>query len=138
MREEEAARALGEALRRVRWSVVALLVLCAGVIAAQAAGGGVLPAPALERSLLALALGLAIGSIFTRQLAAVLRVAPRTRLRLLLASYLLAGGIGLVGVASARLEGDRGRALLYVCAGAIFALRSASLPPGARRAGTPQ
>jgi hypothetical protein len=115
----------------VRLCVWGGLALCAAVVAALR---GVAPrelAPGLDRALLAAALGLALASILARQLAGARRTGLRVRVWLELASLLLAGGIGLVGVAAVELGADTTRGLLHVFAGALFALRPAA-PPGAR------
>ena len=116
---------LQPSLRRVRLCVLALLAVCAAVIATQSGGDPQDLAPRVDRLLLT-ALGLALASIFARQLATAPKAGLRARVWLALTSYLLAGGIGLVGVTAVQLGSDRARGLLYVCAGAIFALRPTS------------
>ena len=123
---------LERSLSRVRWGVLATLAVGALVIWTGGAGGS---SRGLGPATTTLALLLAVGSIVTRQRAARGGTPVRLRARLLLASLLLAGGVGGVGLAVALAGGDTQTSLLLVAAGAIFALRP--LPPvgpGARRA----
>lgn len=115
---------LNRALRRVHRSV--LLTLAVGAVVAFLSakpGDGTLSAGA-ERSFTVAAVACAVASILTRRR----RVAGgpvriRSHVTLGLASLLFAGGVGLVGVALALAGGARATALVYLLAGAIFALR---------------
>jgi hypothetical protein len=109
---------LDAALRRVRRAVLITFAICAAVIAAAASGG---PTGAPPRGFPIAAVGLALASVLTRQASASTR--GRSQVRLALASLLLAGCIGLVGVALALQGGPRGIALAYVLGGAILCLR---------------
>jgi hypothetical protein len=109
---------LDTALRRVRRAVLITFAVCAGVISAAASGG---PVGAPPRGFPIAAVGLALASVLTRQAASAAR--GRNQVRLALASLLLAGCIGLVGVALALQGGSRGIALAYVLGGAILCLR---------------
>jgi FtsH-binding integral membrane protein len=112
------ASQLDTALRRVRRAVLIAFAVCAAVIAAAASGGA---AGAPPRGFPIAAVGLALGSVFTRQASAAAR--GRAQVWLALASLLLAGCIGLVGVALALQGGSRGIALAYALGGAILCLR---------------
>jgi hypothetical protein len=112
------ASQLDTALLRVRRGVLILFAVCAGLIAVTAPGGPVSSPP---RGFPIAAVALALGSIFARQASAAARA--RARVHLALASLLLAGGIGLVGVALALRGGPRAIALAYVLGGAILCLR---------------
>jgi len=105
--------------RRVHRGVLAALAGFALVIWATGAPDG---SGEVDRGFGIAALALAAASIIAR------RAAPARRLRpgplvLLLASPLLAGGVGLIGVVLAVGGGPRQVALLYVLGGAILALR---------------
>ncbi len=105
--------------RLVHRGVLAALAGFALVIWATGAPDG---SGEVDRGFGIAALTLAAASIVAR------RVAPATQLRPghlvpQLASPLLAGGVGLVGVVLAVGGGPRGVALLYVLGGAILALR---------------
>jgi hypothetical protein len=114
---------LNQALRGVHRSVLALLLVCAGVIVFTAPAGDDSPAEGSPRSLAYLAAGLGGVAILTRrrQVGAIRNL--RAHLVLCVTSGLCAGGVGLVGVAVAAAGGTRTTALVYVLAGAIFALR---------------
>jgi len=119
------ASQLDTALRRVRRAVLITFGVCAAVIAAAASGGA---AAAPPRGFPIAAVGLAFASVLIRQASAMAR--GPARVWLALASLLLAGCIGLVGVALALQGGPRGIALAYVLGGAILCLRPpASLAP---------
>jgi hypothetical protein len=120
------ASALDAALGRVRRGVLITFAVCAAVIAASASGGAAGPPP---RGFPIAAVGLALASVFARQVSAAAR--GRTQIWLAVASLLLAGGIGLVGVTLALQGGSRGIALAYVLGGAILCLRPTA--PLARR-----
>ena len=105
--------------RRVHRGVLAALAGFALVIWATGAPDG---SGEVDRGFGIAALALATASIIAR------RATPARRLRpgplvLLLASPLLAGGVGLIGVVLAVGGGPRQVALLYVLGGAILALR---------------
>ena len=110
--------ALNRALRGVHRSVLATLAVCAGVIAvtAEATTAGI------ARGYAYAATALAAVAILTRPRRAAV-ANPRSHVAFSLASLLSAGGVGLVGVAAALAGTPRTTALLYVLAGAIFALR---------------
>ena len=115
--------ALNSALRAVHRSVLALLVVCAGV-ALWTAPAAVDPADAAgPHQLTVLAVALGVGAILTRRRRTGPVTNPRAHLGLSLASLLFAGAVGVVGAAVGAAGGARATALLYVLAGAIFALR---------------
>ena len=120
------ASPLDAALHRVRRAVLINFAVCAAVIAAAASGG---PVGAPPSGFPIAAVGLALASVLTRQASAAAR--GRSQVRLALASLLLAGCIGLVGVALGLQGGSRGIALAYVLGGAILCLRPPA--PIARR-----
>ncbi len=115
--------ALDASLRRVHRSVLVLLALCALVAAsAPVDEPGDVTAP--DHSTITLcAVALAGGSVLARRLATAPRVGPGRRLWLGLASLLLAGGVGIAGVAAALMAGDRSAGLLYTLGGASLILR---------------
>jgi hypothetical protein len=117
MNTTPAPEALAASLRRVHRGVLATLAVCAVVIAASAQSGAGAPPRAFPIA----AVALALGAIFARQAAAT--ATPRRRVHLTLASLLLSGCIGLVGVALALQGGARGVALAYVLGAAILCLR---------------
>jgi hypothetical protein len=105
--------------RRIHRGVLAALAGFALVVWVTGAPDG---SGEVDRGFGIAALALAAASIIAR------RAAPATRLRPgylvpLLASPLLAAGVGLVGVVLAVGGGPRQVALLYVLGGAILALR---------------
>jgi hypothetical protein len=112
------ANPLDASLERVRRGVLLTLATCALVIVATGAAEGDPPA----RIYPVAAVGLALAAIFTRQAAAAAKE-PRSRLRLSLASLLLAGSVGLVGVALSVAGGPRTTALAYALGAAILCLR---------------
>lgn len=117
-----AASELVASLTRVHRGVLLLLAACAGVIAVGSTGA---PAAAeAPRVYTFAALGFALGAILLRQAAP--GFAPHRGLRLLLASLVLAGCVGLVGVALALQVGARNTALAYVLGAAILCLRPPS------------
>jgi len=112
------ASELDTALRRVQRGVLITFAVCALVIAATAPSGTGAPPP---RGFPIAAFALALGSVLARQVSAA---APaRARVFLALASLLLAGCVGLVGVALALQGGPRNTALAYALGGAILCLR---------------
>jgi peptidoglycan/LPS O-acetylase OafA/YrhL len=110
------------ALRHAHRGVLAILVLCAAAIAATASAEA--SGPADPRYGLA-AIAMAVGSILARRVTRDRAPSP-WHARFSLASLLLAGGIGLVGLLLATRGGSRDTALLYVLGAAILSLR---LPP---------
>jgi hypothetical protein len=132
--EPDAAEGVRRALRRVQLGVMGVLAVCALVVWTSPEP----PEPAdlgtTDRRFTLAALALGVGSVVARRQAASPRLDALLRVRLGLAALLLAGGIGLLATALARLEGDREAALLFVLGGAILALR----PPAPLAApGTP-
>lgn len=122
---------LERSLARVRWGVLATLAVGAIVVwvgRTEAVSRG--PGPGVTT----LAVVLAVGSILARQRAARVGTPIGLRARLLVASLLLAGGVGGVGLVLGIASGDSQTALLLVAAGAIFALRPfPPAGPGPRR-----
>lgn len=114
------------ALRRAHRGVLAILVLCAAAIAATASGEASRPT---DPRYGLVAIVLAAGSILARRVTRD-RASSPWHARLSLASLLLAGGIGLVGLLLAAGGGSRNTALLYVLGAAILALRP---PPAGDR-----
>ncbi len=111
------------ALRRVHLSVLVGLALCALVAATgrgPAAGDVTSPSNA---PITVSAVALAAGSVLARRAASAPGAGARRRLPLTRASLLLAGGVGLAGVAAALLAGDRKAGLLYALGGVILILR---------------
>lgn len=117
--DPEDVAAQNSALRRVHRSVLATLVLCAIVV--WTAGDPDASGEA-DRRFTWVAFGLAAASILVRRAVAPGLLGPRPR-KLLLASLLLAGSIGGVGVVLAAGGGPRSIGLLYVLGAAILALR---------------
>jgi hypothetical protein len=122
---------LDTALRSVRRGVLITLAVCAAVIAVAGSGAGTPPPRAFP--IVAIALGL--GSVLARQ--ASVTAAGRNRVYLALAGLLLAGAVGLLGVALVLQGGPRGIGLAYVLGGALLCLRPpvplASRPPRSPR-----
>jgi len=124
------AEELQGGLRQIQRGVLATLALAFAGIALGTESGDL---DALDRSYTMIALLLGIGSILARTWATNPRVAPVARVRLAIASLLIAASIGLLGVALAVRENEREAGLLFTLAGAILALR---VPPiAARRPG---
>ena len=111
--------ALNSALRRVHRSVLASLVVCALVVWTA---GNPDASGAADPRFSWIAFGLAAASILVRR---ALPSGPlgRRHLKQLLASLLLPGSVGGVGVVLAATGGPRGIGLLYVLGAAILALR---------------
>ena len=112
------ASEIDAALRRVQRGVLITFAVCAALIAATAPSGPGTP-PSRGYPIAAVALGL--GSVLSRH--ASTAAPARARVYLALASLLLAGGVGLVGVTLALHDGPRGIALAYALGGAILCLR---------------
>jgi hypothetical protein len=125
--------ALNRALRRVHRSVLATLAVCAVVIAVSAEPEGPTRPDGAGRSITYAAVALAAASILTRRRSTAPVANPRAHVALCLVSLLAACGVGIAGVAAAVAGGPRTSALVYVLAGAIFALR----PPKPVASGAP-
>jgi hypothetical protein len=127
--------ALNRALRSVHRSVLATLAVCAVVIAVSAEPAAAAGAAGIPRGFAYGATALAAVAILTRRRRAAV-ANPRAHVGLSLASLLSACGVGVVGVAAALAGTPRTTALVYVLAGAIFALRPpqpiAARPPAER------
>jgi hypothetical protein len=107
-------------LRRTRASVLALLGVCAVVIALH---GFDHPEPPPDRWATTLGVGLGLGTVVLRRLGASPRVGPRTGFLCMVASLALAGGLGLLGAWMAwRIDATR-TGILFTLAGTIFAVR---------------
>ena len=119
----------GPDLRRVRLVALALLGLCGGA-AFLAPGAGAFDGPELPTT--PLALGVAVLSILLRHAASAPRRAPETRGRLAVGAVAAAGALGVVGVLHAWQTGEAEQALLFVLAGAIFAVAPMA-PAGTRQ-----
>ncbi len=115
----EGVAAQNSALRRVHRSVLATLVICALVV--WTAGDPDASGP-VDPRFSWVAFGLAAASILVRRAAAPGQLGPRHR-KQLLASLLLAGSVGGVGVVLAAGGGPRSIGLLYVLGAAILAVR---------------
>ncbi len=121
--QNPAANALFDGLRRVRWSVLATLGVCAGVIVFQTTGAGDAKPHETQDFFTGAAFALGLAAILSRAPATRPKRAPRQRVNALLLSLLLAGCLGLLGVAAASVTGARETPLLYTLAGALFSLR---------------
>jgi hypothetical protein len=110
------AEELNRALRRVQWSVLGGIAVCALVALASAPAAAGLE---VDRRFTAGGVALAAGSILTR------RTSVRTpgQLAIALASPLLAGAIGLLAVAVALSGAERQTALLFALGAALLAAR---------------
>ncbi len=117
-----AAAELNRALKRVHRGILATLALCALLVFTATTGGGEEAADASRDGFFQAAIALAVASILARA-ASVSPRPPRTRIRLALLSLVLTGGIGVVAVACAAIEGQRDAPLLYTLGAAILALR---------------
>jgi hypothetical protein len=114
---------LQRALRRSHQSVLLTLAVCAAVIAL----GGEAPdagetAPGADGFTYA-ATALAVVSILARRRQPARADGVRAHVALSLLSLVAAGGVGLVGVVASTAGTPRNAALVYVLAGALFALR---------------
>ncbi len=132
---ESAAQELLRSLRRVHHGTLALLAVCALVIFASASPSDDMGLGGTDIRFTASALGLGIVSIVMRGLAASAKRGIRVRLAFAISSFLLAGAIGIVGVALSVLRDEREAALLYAVGGVILALRG---PPAPAPAGPPK
>ena len=132
---ESAAQEVLRSLRRVHRGTLALLAVCAVVIFASASPNGDMGLGGTDVRFTASALGLGIASIVMRGQAASPKRSFRARLAFAISSILLAGAIGIVGVALAMLRDEREAALLYAVGGVILALRG---PPAPAPSGPPK
>jgi hypothetical protein len=125
MSETDSALQLARALRGVHRGVLAILAVCAAVIMSQPIAASPMPPPRLS----AVAIGLAIATIFLRSLGNSQEMEPRRRVFFALGSLLCAAAIGLVAVGAAWTEGARQIGLGLTLGAAILVLR----PPAASR-----
>lgn len=125
---ESAAQEVLRSLRRVHRGTLALLAVCAVIVFASANPNSDLGLGGTDIRFTASALGLGIASIVMRGLAASSKRGFRARLAFAITSILLAGAIGLVGVALSVLHDEREAALLYATGGFILALRGPPAP----------
>jgi hypothetical protein len=130
---------INRGLRRVHWSVLGTLAVCALLIGARALGEKP-PQGDLDRSWSIAALCLAVGAILARRAAGgriddVRRFVVRT-----VAGLLLAGSLGVLGVAVAWATGRLETGLLFTVAGGLLSLRPPARlePPPPRGAASPQ
>lgn len=122
--------ALHASLRRTRLTVLALLAVCALLSLLRSNVPSTL-APYWEERALYAALVVAGGILVARQLAVHTRDL-RTRVRAIVAAWLLGGLLGVLGAGIALVGGDGRRGALYALAGAIFTVGSSV------RSGAPQ
>jgi len=118
---------LHSSLRRVHRSVLAGLAVCALVVAT--AGSSEATQAEANPATYTVAIVLALGSILARRAAPA--TAGRRQVILVLASLVLALGVGGAGVALSAGGGPRTTGLLYVLGGCLLALR----PPSSILAG---
>ena len=111
---------LDAALRRVHRGVLATLAVCALLIGAAAGAGEGFSEMEVDRRWSVAALALAAGTILTRRST---KGTPRQIVYRTLVSMVLAGGLGLLGVAIALREDQTTVGLLYTLAGGILSLR---------------
>ena len=116
----QSARQLAGALRGVHRGVLATLAVCAAVIMGQPVVESPMPPPRLS----AVAIGLAIATIFLRSLGNSQVMEPKRRVFFALGSLLCAAAIGLLGVAAAWTEGARQIGLGLTLGAAILVLRA--------------
>lgn len=110
---------MSQGLRRVRLWVIASLAACAvAILLIPADGGGSLPTVYTVA-----VLAFAGASIVLHQMAARPGISPGRYAALVSLSYLAAAGVGVTGLVGAYTSGDHQTGLLFVAAGAIFALR---------------
>lgn len=121
--------ALEASLGRVRFATLGVLAVCAVMALLHRTDAPTLP-PGLERLATPLSLGLAVTIFIARQVAGGAR--GRTRLRAILATYLLSAGLGLFGALLAVCGDDGSRGALFAFGAAIFTLGT---PPGLGLAG---
>jgi hypothetical protein len=117
---ESSIESLNRAVARAHRSVLILLTGCAAVILLTGAANAMSETPRVYAYAATACGGLAI-------LARPFRTGPIGNPKLLIArtlvSLMSAAGVGLIGVAAAAAGSPRSTALVYVLAGAIFALR---------------
>jgi peptidoglycan/LPS O-acetylase OafA/YrhL len=118
---------LNSSLRRVHRSVLAGLAVCALVVATT--GNTEATSEATNPATYTVAMVLALGSILARRAAPA--AAGQRQVILILASLVLALGVGAAGVALTASGGPRTPGLLYVLGGCLLALR----PPSSILAG---
>ncbi len=118
---------LNTSLRRVHRSVLAGLAVCALVVATT--GSSEATQATANSATYTAAMVLALGSILARRAAPA--AAGRRQVILVLASLVLALGVGAAGVALAGSGGPQTTGLLYVLGGSLLALR----PPSSILAG---
>jgi hypothetical protein len=114
---------LNASLRRVQYSVLGTLVVCALVIGAWSGAAGDRPASELPQGYLVAAIMLAGTSILVRRSVGGAVGDPRAFVVRSLVSLLLAGGLGLLGVAVTVREGHGTTGFLYAIAGGLLAIR---------------
>jgi len=124
--------------RLARWlpparrGVLGLLIGCGLVIAARGIGGD---EPPPDRVATTAAIGLALGCIVLRRLAASPVIGAGTAHALALASLALAGGLGPLGLGLALVHAAPRSGLVYCLAGVIFSLRLPHVSRSDRDAG---
>lgn len=124
----ETPTSLATALRRTRFSVLALLACCAGVVALR---GFADDEPPPDRWWTTAAVVIGLGTIVLRRLAVSPAIRPPRTIWLLLGSLGLSACLGLLGVVVA-YTGDAARTgILFSLAGALFTIR----PTGAVASG---
>jgi hypothetical protein len=114
--------ALERSLRRAHRSALITLAACAVVVAVSGKAASDASTPGADGFTHA-AIALAVLSILTRRRQPGRPEAVRAHVGLGLVSLVAAAGVGIVGVAAAIAGTPRTAALIYVLAGAIFALR---------------
>jgi len=123
---------LEAALRRTRFSVLALLACCAGVVALRGFAGDE-PPPDRWWTTLAVLIGLA--TIVLRRIAASPALRPPRAIFFLLGSLVLSAALGLLGVFVA-YTGDAVRTgILFSLAGALFTIRPMGAVASGRETG---
>jgi len=115
---------LRSGLRRVHRGTLATLAVCALVITGQADPANDAGIGRTDRSYTLLAVVLGVASIAARRQAAAPTTRPQRRLRFAIGALVLAGAIGLLGVALALQRDEREAALLFTLGGALLALRA--------------
>jgi hypothetical protein len=114
---------LNASLRLVHYSVLGSLIVCALVIGAWSGASGAERAGELPQGYTIAAVLLGGASILFRRSVVDPGADPRRAVWRTLASLILAGGLGLLGVAAAVREGDGTAGLLYAVAGGLLAVR---------------
>jgi hypothetical protein len=111
---------LDRALRRAHRTTLLGLAACALVTILQPEATETAPPPTLHTMI---ALGLALGTILSRQLGTSPRLAPKARVLFTLAGFGLAAVLGVFGAGLALATGTRQTGLLFTLAAALFCLR---------------